>query len=379
MDVSKKLAQWEQAELIDAQTRGRIEAHEGAHRSPIMLYAMLGLGGFTVGLGIISVVAANWEEIPDRMKLVVDLVLAAILAAATYQSSGRGKTLATDALVVVYYIFTLASISLVGQVYQLTAPTYQALLLWSAVTAPLVWLGHSRWLGVLWCAGLTWTYGLSMEALLDDVHGVVESNLAVVLVGGFLLAAFAANRGWVLPRKPQLSMGIQGGLQLLLLLAAFVSTAPWYERIDADELLSWGLLAVGLMGVGAHRMLDWMLPDCPPRARHGIAGFVAISWVSLAASMTLEHASIEALGGIFQLALLCALAWTAVQLGRVRMFNALTGLIAVRILIIYFEVFGSMLDTGIGMITGGMLTLLMAWLWRRKSPQLARQLGAEAS
>jgi uncharacterized membrane protein len=45
-----------------------------------------------------------------------------------------------------------------------------------------------------------------------------------------------------------------------------------------------------------------------------------------------------------------------------------------RLLIVYFEVFGSMLSTGLGMITGGALTLLLAWVWKRKSPQLAEQL-----
>jgi hypothetical protein len=41
----------------------------------------------------------------------------------------------------------------------------------------------------------------------------------------------------------------------------------------------------------------------------------------------------------------------------------------------YFEVFGSMLSTGLGMITGGVLTLLLAWLWKRKSPELATRLA----
>jgi uncharacterized membrane protein len=71
-------------------------------------------------------------------------------------------------------------------------------------------------------------------------------------------------------------------------------------------------------------------------------------------------------------------AFTVLATGRVRSFNVLTGFIALRILIMYFEVFGTMLDTGLGMISGGLLTLLLAWIWKRKSPQLAARFGAIA-
>jgi hypothetical protein len=43
--------------------------------------------------------------------------------------------------------------------------------------------------------------------------------------------------------------------------------------------------------------------------------------------------------------------------------------------VIYFEVFGSLLSTGVGLVTGGALTLLMAWLWRHKTQDIAQRLG----
>jgi uncharacterized membrane protein len=72
-------------------------------------------------------------------------------------------------------------------------------------------------------------------------------------------------------------------------------------------------------------------------------------------------------------------AWTTLELGHVRAFNAFTLAIAIRILVVYFEVFGSMLDTGVGMITGGLLTLLLTWVWRTKSPALASRFAADRS
>jgi hypothetical protein len=46
------------------------------------------------------------------------------------------------------------------------------------------------------------------------------------------------------------------------------------------------------------------------------------------------------------------------------------------VIVIYFEVFGSLLDTGLGLITGGALTLLLAWFWRKKTQSLAEHLSA---
>jgi uncharacterized membrane protein len=61
------------------------------------------------------------------------------------------------------------------------------------------------------------------------------------------------------------------------------------------------------------------------------------------------------------------------------LLNFATAVIGIRILIVYFEVFGSLLGTGVGLVTGGMLTLGMVWLWVRKRREFARELTPEDS
>jgi hypothetical protein len=79
---------------------------------------------------------------------------------------------------------------------------------------------------------------------------------------------------------------------------------------------------------------------------------------------------------VLQVVWLALFAWTSIQLGLVRDFNALTALIALRVLVIYFKVFGTLLSTGVGLIIGGLLTLLVGWLWRRKAGDLLGACGA---
>ena len=78
-------------------------------------------------------------------------------------------------------------------------------------------------------------------------------------------------------------------------------------------------------------------------------------------------------------AALCALwlvvAWSAHHARDPRLLNVATAMIGMRILAIYFEVFGTLLDTGVGLVSGGLLTLGLVWLWARKRKQFERELG----
>ena len=89
MNLDKKLAEWQAAGLLDAEAAERIRAHESRAARPLVLYAVGGLGAVTVGIGIISVVAANWDGIGYPVKLGVDLLLAVALAAGVALSEAR--------------------------------------------------------------------------------------------------------------------------------------------------------------------------------------------------------------------------------------------------------------------------------------------------
>jgi hypothetical protein len=90
-----------------------------------------------------------------------------------------------------------------------------------------------------------------------------------------------------------------------------------------------------------------------------------------------QRGALPALVPVLHVALLGSAAFVCLEAGSARLFHSLTGLVALRVLVAYFEVFGSMFDTGLGMIAGGSVTLLVVWVWRRKSAALARRLGAD--
>jgi uncharacterized membrane protein len=382
MSLDRQLARWQEAGLIDAATRTRIAAFEDAQRTPVVRYALGVLGAGTVALGVVSVIASNWDAIPGRVKLGGDLLIGAALAAATYAAVTRSAGWLGEVLITLFYGFTLASIALVGQVYQLDTPTYQGLLAWSAATAPLVLLGRSRYLAALVVAGLATTHALSLAGLFDYLErrvGVSETtatNLAVTLLfASPLLYVALARVPWLVRNRPEFSRTISALAWCAVLVAGFALQFVWYGDVDRAETLAWSLATTAGLAAAFALALPRLYPDMAARPRHGLAAILGFGWLTLALGAGFARPSAEVVGAILQIAWLGLFAWTSVQLGLVRAFNVLTGLIAVRVLVVYFEVFGSLLSTGVGLITGGALTLLIGWLWRRKTGDLAARLG----
>jgi uncharacterized membrane protein len=385
MSSERKLARWQEAGLIDAETRARIEAFEEAHSKPILLYALGALGAGTVALGVVSIVAANWDAISGSVKLACDLLLGALIAAATWASVQRGKALVTEVLVIVFYGFTLASLALVGQIYQLDTPTYQALLFWSAVTLPLVLLGQSRYLAALVTVSLATTHGLSLEAFQDHIErsaqlsDAAERNLfASVMFASPLLYVPLARIPWLVRNRPEYSQTLSALAWAAVLCAGFSLQFVWYVSIDAGDTLDWSLAVTALLAGGLAAALPRLYPELPAPALRTLRAILGFGWLSLAAGTVVARGSADFVGAILQVAWLALFAWCGLQLGRIRLFNLLTAAIALRVLVIYFEVFGSLLSTGFGLISGGALTLLIAWYWRRKTRDLAQQLAASA-
>jgi uncharacterized membrane protein len=381
MNLEKKLAQWQEAGVIDADTRARIEGFEHGRQHPVLLYALGGLGALTLGTGIVSVVAANWDAIGKVQKLAADLLLGGALAAALYWSARREQAWLSDVLAAVYYAFVLASIALLGQVYQLGAPTYQALLTWSLCTAPFMLLARSPLVAAVWLCGLVGTQGVSIDAWLDTLRkgsggNALANNLGATLAfASTLMWLSLARAPWLVRERPLLSDTWTRMLWGAVLAAGLAAGFLFYEHPSGSQLLTWSLGACGVVVATLHVSLPRLYPHWSAQAYAGHRLLVACIWLLLAAAAGQSHGEAAWLGAIAQVVLLGIAAFSVLALGQLRVFNLLTAAIALRVLVMYFEVFGSMLDTGLGMISGGILTLLLAWLWKRKSPELAQRLG----
>src|SRR5688572_14430523 len=201
MPLDQQLKRWKDAEIISSDQAERILAFEKRRTRPALLYAVAGLAGLAVAIGLISIVASNWDLIPGRMKLVLDVLVVMLLGQAVVYLKGRPPEWLEEAATIVLYGLTLASIALVGQVYQLGGSATQALLAWSVLTFPLMALSSSLRASFLWLVGLEVTYFVALSALAK--LGPESSDFALVAVYWAPLVLLALGRsGWLRRLRP---------------------------------------------------------------------------------------------------------------------------------------------------------------------------------
>jgi uncharacterized membrane protein len=385
MRLNKKLTKWLDARLIDERTVQSILAFEKSTSRPVALWAAGGLGAFAIIIGMVSVIAANWLQTPPELKLAIDLVLCAALAFAVYKvckntEVTQEKLWLREILVILYFGFTLASMALIGQTYQLGGSVAKLLLVWTIATLPLVLLARGKFIAVLWVVGTAITYGLNVDALykytthtLDfDRHDMEILAISLYLIGP-LLFIHLSRLPWLLQHRPVFAREVSRYSWLVILMAGFFAQFLWYGRN-----LNYVPFAVFIFSGFATAATAYLVPviykDSSTDTHRVMRVILAVVFL-LGFSACWHQSSLDVIGAFTNLAYLCVLAWATLKIGSTPLFNLMTAIISIRILFIYFEVFGSMLQTGLGLISGGLLTLLLAWLWFRKSNNLAEHLG----
>lgn len=380
MFENRYLSRWHEAGLLDRDTVTRIRAYESSQHRPLWLWAVAGLGGFAICVGIISIVAANWERIPDRVKLGIDFTLMTLLGCGVLVATMRNWHRISDLLALLLFGLILASIALISQIYQLHGETWQAVGTWLLICTPFLALAaRTRLLVMAWALAAIWLVLTGWNSLLAPFHDMIGNNSQIL--PAWLLSLGLILAGWLLAFWPQrqaqaallwqialASLLVTGSLPQILYVLNRDATLYWAEPLAGIVLAAIVLAAIArrkstagtrslallLMAAAA----CWLISFWIHRA---IAGTDAIS------SDQRELLSIV-LAGPF-IVFWGIAGWLALSNGRRLLFIGSFAVITVRILVFYWEAFGGLLQTGLGLIAGGVLCLALAaigrWLLQR--------------
>jgi len=378
MKFARKLDQWHRAGLIDGDTVQRIEAYERDQSSPVVLYAVGGVGAVAIVLGIVAIVASNWAAIPAGVKLAVDGLVAIALAVAVLRTAS-GWT--RDVLLMVNYGFVLASMSLVGQIYHLDSGTWRALLAWSVATLPMMFLATGRFAATLWTLGLVTTHVFGVVHFFEwlDESTLEQTTLldiAVILIGlspvPYLLFA---RSGWMRRERPAVSSVFWATSWLGFAVLALLSASVFYFEERARYTIIAGPLAVTAVLGGLAALLPRIDETLSARALIGLRVLLVGGALTTLAALGGGRGDWPVLAAVLQIFWLGWMGWTALQMGHESLFRLGVAAVCIRLLGVYVEVFGSMLETGFGLIIGGLLTMALTWFWLRKSQGLAEALA----
>lgn len=375
-----KLKTWSDVGLIDAETAARIREWEAKNRKPIGLWAMIGLGALAIGLGLVSVVAANWDVIPGEFRLAIHLaLLIGVAGLAWWQQSRPGGINAhfNDALLFVFGALGLTFFGHVGQVYQTTSPLWQPFALWLLLFSPL-FLGFGRgWLAAAaWMAALCFTATQHWEWYLDAIDGTTRPvPLPIAAYMGALTsipAIVAAASAWLRGRsgRPDFWRRLE---QISIILAlGWFSFAAMARMIGGSE--NWPFLVVAIQSgllLAAAAIVRWARPT--PSGLSTAAILAAAAIVNVLAPAIGE----SALGaGLLFMLLWGAAAGAALHAGWRIAFQIAVGVLALRLIVLSFELASDLLGSGLGLILAGLATLGIAWGAVRISKTYAPREGA---
>ncbi|MEO0424237.1 MAG: DUF2157 domain-containing protein [Pseudomonadota bacterium] len=369
--LSASLGRWRDAGLISADQAQAIvtfeSAREPATRRGAATRAVALLGGLTLVSGVGSLVAYNWDVFGGAVKLAAIGVLLLLAFAYTLRvRRADGTSTALDVGLVITFGLTLASLALVSQIYAQDGELWVLMFAWSALTAPLMSFARTRFANYLWYAGLAISLLSASNSLYIFVDERLEfsgrvASIAVVLVLGGLTWVLAAR--FAASLRPGRAAAGGGFYRLHFYLIGLFGSLFSLGSSDGHPIL-W---AIGLVMGGAVLLatprdvaaLRW-------RSRPTLLALVALGIVLALIPLGLDVRSDYGAFIAFASFVLFwgAVAYVADRSGEGRRARIAVGLLAIRVVVASFELFESLLVTGVVLVSLGACALLwsrLAW------------------
>ena len=370
----RKLDIWLDAGLIDSATALRIREYEADRSRPLGLWSLIGLGALAIGLGIISLVAANWDEIPGLVRLSVHALLIAAVSGGIYLLQPRNGFLGLylkDVLLFILAILGATFFGHLGQVYQTSSHLWQPMAMWLLLFSPLLLLAGRGWLiSLLWIVALLgtgiahWQWYAQQTGDPPAIYVALISSLPVfaLLAGIFLGSRSARETFW--SQVGQFA------------LASFVAGASL--KLIADGVTIGGLFgSEGKAGeIAAMHLGLWSVAALLAYRLNRTATGISIAAILFAAALTSLVSSIAQsteplVNAIFFIAFWAAIGWSAIYSEWRNVFQVVVAIIALRLIILSFELASDLLSSGLGLILAGAITIVIAILAYRFSRAFA--------
>jgi uncharacterized membrane protein len=402
--LAAQLAEWEKQGLITPEQSGGIIDYENSRRTvPWVMYSFIMLGVTVVAVGVISLVAANWSTIPAWLKLTADFSLLIALAACLCRFGDGSKPAVFDAIAAFFILFCLASIGLIAQIYHTGGQLYQALLLWCCITLPVTLFSFKRFIPNLWAAAfliavisycfhetrvggpdaiyrlaLFWSLPLSVFLAavlcrsmrpLGLLAGPFFFWAGMLCMGATVYFDVAHSSGFIIQNSAHPARLFQYGYgagqaeasaNVLYLIVDFLTAAAIAAIIFMKGLDKKARILLCLLAALFCLMMNI----------YGIIDYAAYQkhYGSYASDYPMF---LKLMGPAVCIGMLLLLSFLFAGLNHQRLFTLCVNLIGLRFLIIYFQVFGSLATTGMGLIVSGLIIIgaVIGWYKSRKKVQ----------
>lgn len=362
MALGDKLNEWQAAGLIDAAAAARIQAHEDAHAPPVWLWAVAGLGFLALALGIVAVIGSNWDAIPAAVKLGTHFLLMVGAAVAAWIGMRRRRRWLGEGALFLLACLSLGGLALQAQIYQLSGEIWRLLMTWLALAGPALLLAGRTRLTAFGFSGMAIWAMASCAAAMDGSSASERLIQGVAMAAPWLLVAIGA---FYTARRPFGGGLTEAGL-VVILPAVSLAHLAWAGTVTGGDA---GQMLVRMIPVAAAAALAlWLVVRFERLPRDIAVSLLSGPAIALALAICIPHGDdwpSRLVGALIYGAMWAAVGYTAARAGYRLLFGVAVGAVAVRLFIVYFELFGSLAMTGLGLIAAGVLLILLAYASRR--------------
>jgi uncharacterized membrane protein len=358
-----QLKHWQENGLLsEAQLNAILAFEENKPKSSWALMGFLTLGFAVVVLGIVAIIASNWTEIPDWVKLGVAFTLLIGTAVEIFRLRNNPSILVTDGIKGFFALSCFAMIGLIAQIYHLEGDSYSTGLLWTAITLLIVSEAKNIFIPLFWngifaasvLAGLhinphAKTYIaepcslfiLLLTAIFFLMHAFKKEALITRTMGNTVIFSWIFGLSFSTIDWSRVDRSNGAFFELLnflpqYLISLFIATAIW--KASSLKKMEKKLFLIGLVMANLLFSLNYLADT-----RYFLLAFISV---------------------------ICLLAFAFFFMSREqpRLFNFILIIISFKFFEVYVRKFGGLLNTGVGLICTGLviLGLVAGWIKNRQ-------------
>ena len=240
------------------------------------LFVVFGvLGAILVGLGIILIIAHNWDELSRTSKTIlsfIPLVIGQLLAG--YTLLKKQNNLAWRESSTAFLFFAVgASISLISQIYNISGNLSDFLLTWMLLTLPLVYVMRSSVASLLYIAGISYyVFETGYSFHHNSTFNFYWILLLLILPHYYMLyknspkSNYMTFHNWLLPLSVLLALGTFTNQNEKFMFVAYISLLGLFYLLGNTKFFSEQKLrnnsykiigTLGTLGILLSLSFDW--------------------------------------------------------------------------------------------------------------------------
>ena len=365
MNIEKRLNIWQSAGLISEEQAIKITQYENQNMKPYLMYALVLLSVLFIGIGTISLIAANWDAIPPFVKLLVDFALLSSCAYGVYRTQDRRKPVYFEGILFLYGLFSLATIGLIAQIYQLQADGPIAFLLWSSMMLPLSFFSKKI---IFPFITLTTFLSSSIYYIEDYIEYVFMGwDIGILMTFTLLFLLIYQSMKLFIPDK---AIGFYNCIKFYLI--CFLAIETFCSDIESYSFLGISYnnyskeFAIILFVILSLNAITYYLGHLN---KNNFLLPIVMSIIILGLFIPS--------GFIITIGVSSVLAYYAYNQKQTKLLNFAIFIIAARVFILYSKIFVNLITNGLGYIISGIVLLLLVWGWKKLCNYFQRRLTNE--